>query len=206
MSQTFTDNCFSGGHIVEDDLEAMENNFAALRSLFSGSTAPSNAVPFMPWGDTSKKFLKMRNATNAVWWGLFHGNASQKMWVYRNSAMDGYAVDTGVTDQLVAMKGGATYTTGGATAGSWTVDIDHVHKWYESNQPGSKDHVWDDDGTTILMDFDHCVSDYTTNDCMLCQENWAIMDYLDDAWTSENGGTSAWRPAAAVGTLQYLDL
>ena len=41
--------------------------------------------------------------------------------VYDDDVLDGYARDSGVTDKVIALKGGATYVAGGATAGSWTI-------------------------------------------------------------------------------------
>lgn len=42
---------------------------AAIASLNSGSTAPSNPVPFMPWADTSTSpaTIRQRNAANTAW-------------------------------------------------------------------------------------------------------------------------------------------
>lgn len=39
----------------------------ALRTLFSGATAPSNPVAYMLWADTANKVLKQRNAGNSAW-------------------------------------------------------------------------------------------------------------------------------------------
>jgi hypothetical protein len=39
----------------------------ALASQNSGSTAPSELYPFMPWADTSSNKLKMRDSSNASW-------------------------------------------------------------------------------------------------------------------------------------------
>lgn len=39
----------------------------ALRTLFSGATAPTNPVAYMLWADTANKILKQRNAGNSAW-------------------------------------------------------------------------------------------------------------------------------------------
>lgn len=39
----------------------------ALRSCFSGATAPSNPVAYQFWADTSTGLLKQRNAANSAW-------------------------------------------------------------------------------------------------------------------------------------------
>lgn len=46
--------------------------------------------------------------------------AGAKIWFYANTAPTGYTIDSVPSDELLAVKGGSTYTTGGATAGTWT--------------------------------------------------------------------------------------
>ena len=121
MSQTWTDDPFASGNVGQTDLQNMENNFLAMKSMFSGASAPANAVAGMPWFDTAQKVKKTRNNDNDAWLGLFHGDASQKILVYDDSVLEGYLRDSSVTDKAVALKGGATYTTAGDTAGSFTV-------------------------------------------------------------------------------------
>lgn len=43
------------------------NSLAALRSSFSGSSAPSDTIAGMFWFDTSNKVLKLRNDANNAW-------------------------------------------------------------------------------------------------------------------------------------------
>ena len=43
-----------------------------------------------------------------------------KMWFYADSAPTGWTLDGTPSDELLAIKGGTTYTTGGTTKGSWT--------------------------------------------------------------------------------------
>jgi len=83
MSQTFTDDVYAGSHAAKTDLQNMENNFAALKSSFSGTSAPSNVVGGMPWHDSTGR--KIRNYANTAWLAALMGDASQKMYVYRNS-------------------------------------------------------------------------------------------------------------------------
>lgn len=71
MSQNFTDDCYAATHVRATDLQAFENNFAALKSSFSGSSAPSNAVAGMLWYDTSTGFLKVRNTDNTTWISIY---------------------------------------------------------------------------------------------------------------------------------------
>lgn len=67
MSQTFTDDCYAPGHQATTDLQSFEDNFAALKSAFSGTTAPSNLVAGMAWLDTTLALLKTRNSVNNAW-------------------------------------------------------------------------------------------------------------------------------------------
>jgi hypothetical protein len=67
MAQDFTDDCFGTSHVGQTDLTNMENNFACLKSSFSGTSAPSNPVAGMLWYDTTNNILKLRNAGNSAW-------------------------------------------------------------------------------------------------------------------------------------------
>jgi hypothetical protein len=67
MSQDYTDNCFQVDHIVETDMQNIENNFAALSSLFSGSSAPSNTKAGKPWFDIDTDQLYIRNKDDDQW-------------------------------------------------------------------------------------------------------------------------------------------
>ena len=67
MSQDYTDNCFQGDHIVEIDMQNIENNFAAVSSLFSGSGAPSNTKVGKPWFDIDTDQLYIRNKDDDQW-------------------------------------------------------------------------------------------------------------------------------------------
>jgi len=47
--------------------------------------------------------------------------AGSKMWFYQDSAPLGWTLDSTPSDSILAVKGGSTYNTGGASAGSWIV-------------------------------------------------------------------------------------
>ena len=208
MTQGFIDNCFARGNIAATDMANMERNFAALKSSFSGVSAPANAAAFQFWGDTVKKCLKHRSSDETVWHGTLHGDVSQKIWVYRNAAMDGWAVVTGVTDKVVAIKGGslAYDTTGGTTAGTWNVPLAHIHKWYCSYQPIGADRVYDSNGDEVLAGTVVGMGGGGLVAYLSTLPGSDTRDTLSDAWTSEPADTADWHLAAAVGTLQYLDL
>jgi hypothetical protein len=204
MTQTWTDDCFAGGHVGQTDLQNMENNFACLKNMFSGASAPADPVAGMPWFDTTKKVQKQRNAGNSAWIGLMHGDGSQKIWVYRNSAMDGWAIDSSVSDVVLAAKGGATYTTGGATAGSWTISgfATHGHEVTKVQDDSHTDHFYDSGGNEQVL----ALGSKTAGVYGVRIGDTAPQQY--DMFTSKVSlaHDASWRPAAAVNTLQYLDL
>ena len=155
MSQDWTSDCFAAGHVAQTDLQNMENNFLALHSCFSGAVQPAGAVEGQLWRDTAKKVLKQYNG--ASWFGMFHGDATQKILVYRNDLPDGYALEA-VTDKVIALKGGATYVAGGATAGSWTISGlsaanagGHNHSHFHVMFNGLADSVQDTDGSGTAL-------------------------------------------------------
>jgi len=73
MSQDFTDDCFDPDHdALATDMPNIEKNFAALKSCFSGATAPPDTVAGMGWLDTTTHILKMRNEANDGWISIFN--------------------------------------------------------------------------------------------------------------------------------------
>lgn len=65
MAQTFT-TVNSSDDISESRADFM-NNDLALRSCFSGTSAPSPTVAYMLWADTTNNLLKIRNAADSAW-------------------------------------------------------------------------------------------------------------------------------------------
>lgn len=76
MAQNFTDDCFAPGNAGQTDLQNMENNFQALKTCFSGSSAPAGSTTGMLWAfsDTadSRMVLKMRGYNNSSWANLIY--------------------------------------------------------------------------------------------------------------------------------------
>ena len=214
MSQTYTVTPYASGSTVDSDMLQTNDNFAALKSCFSGDSQPSDAEAGMQWYDHTKKVTKRRDHDNAAWQGLMHGDTSQKIWIYRNAAMEGWAVDGGVTDVVLALKGGATYTTGAAVAGSWTqpsCTLDatmipahthgssgaHTHTvtWNNgSEQGGSNPWVYESSNAGLAA------VNTTFTSSSTAHEHTSVGGGL-----SHNHGTT-YRPYAAVGILCYLDL
>jgi hypothetical protein len=193
MGQTWTADVYAASHAAATDLQNIETNFATLRSSFSGTTAPSNTEVGLHWMDTSKKVLKVRDDDDSGWWGLMHGDSNQKIPVYRNAAMDGWVVDSSsATDRVLAIKGGSTYTTGGDNAGTWT-QPDHFHGLPDDYHGG-----WN--GTLDGQYMNAGGASYRVL-------YWSSAPSFDIPDNSDGGATAnTYRPAAAVFTLQYLDL
>ena len=203
MSQIWTSDSFAAGHVAQTDLQNMENNLLALQSSFSGAAQPAGAVAGMLWFNTAKKVLKTRDNSNAAWLGLFHGDVGQKILVYDNTVLEGYARDSGVTDKVIALKGGATYVTGGDTAGSWTISglVGHNHFWYKNTAAG----VADTDGAGTAINRGGTAKNYGAYVILPGLGGTpAPTNLKTDTVAVTHNGTD--RIAAAVVILVYLDL
>ena len=71
MAQTYNDAVLASTRDALGDLTAIRNNFAALKSCFSGATAPPNPVAGMWWYDTTANILKLRNEANNAWLDVY---------------------------------------------------------------------------------------------------------------------------------------
>ena len=201
MAQTFTDNTYDGAHNAATDLQNMEANFAALKSSFSGTASPGSAVTGQLHMDTDNNVLKVYDTS---WLGIMHGDVDQKIWVYRNSAIDGWVIDSSVSDVVLAAKGGGTYTTAGATAGSWTISglsaNAHTHGFSGSGSTGSPS------GTD---DTNHWRDSLGSSHLWLASSSHTHGVSVSGTTGSTGSAVSSngtWRIAAAVNTLQYLDI
>jgi hypothetical protein len=210
----WTDDVFDRAHAHNTDLDNIEANFALLKNLFMAGSAPASMAAGHPWIDSTKHVFKYRNDGDSAWVGVMHGDTSQKIWVYRNAAMDGWAVDSAVSDKVLALKGGATYTTGAATAGSWTISgMAHTHTGPSHTHdipigPGPTTLAWKSTQTCGSSDL---ATDYAVSDHVAVNGGSWYQHFVTDAGGTGNtssGGASDgnWRAAAAVGTLQYLDM
>lgn len=234
MSQTFTDDCFAGAHVAQTDMTNIEANMAALKSSFSGSSAPSNPVPGMPWFDTANEVPRFRDPDDAEWLALMPcddgdegSGAKGYIWLYRNNTVDGMVVDTAVSDRVLAVKGGSSAynVNGGTTAGTAFSSLSghthshshtttaHSHKWYDNL--GSYATHKDGSGANITLG---TITDSGKIGLIAdsCPAGGSIETPGADLYTDSQSpatGTNAAasnisdaRPAAAVGTLQRPDI
>jgi hypothetical protein len=192
----------------------MENNFLALKTLFSGSSAPANSTGGMPWFDTAKKVLKIRNSTNGAWLGIHYSSTVPRFWVYGHNPEDGWLVDTTVSDRIIAIKGGsqAYNANGGTLQGSWTISgttvlgSTHNHKYYGVGSDVTNDYGFDASGDGLSIS----INTSKAGGIGISASTGDVI--ATDLYTANNphahslSNDATWRPAAAVGTLQYMGL
>ena len=227
--QTWTDDTFAASHNAQIDLQNMEYNFQTIKSLFSSNSPPPNTVAGMPWFDTASDLLYIRNAANASWYGMMHADASQQLWIYRNDAMSGWLVVTDIVDKVLAIKGGddAYGVAGGQTSGTWTQpghtltesempshghsssagpSGDHSHgvvNWALTD-PGHLGKITAVDASDVDEMVDFSVSSYRATDYSGPHTHNISVASTGGNYSHNHG--SSYRPAAAVGTLQRMDI
>ena len=200
----------NGDLTVEDDLTYdMGSSSKRIRTIYTGTidatsgvswpvqaSAPTgeDAEPGDAWFDTANKLLRIRNEGDTEWLGVMYGNTDTKMYVYSNVAGDGWVVDAvSAQDVILALKGGANAynVNGGNTAGTWS-------------QPGHT----------------HTGGAHTHTVGSIGASEWGPGDVVASihggppAATGSGGAVasgssntaSSYRPSAAVGTLQNLDV
>lgn len=219
MSQDWVSDLYTTGTVGDTTLSNMELMFATLRSSFSGSSAPSNAVDGNLWYDTDTDLLKAYR--NAAWAGVLVGSASFKMWVYLNAAEDGWAIDSSTaTDRVLSLKGGSTYLAGGANHGTWTISgisvpnhsshthtISHTH--YLATFSGTNREVSSAGTVQVYSNkLTEALSEgggYSTTYCYYYTGGPSAGSSGNESATLTHSPThsGAWRIAAATGTLQY---
>ena len=103
MSQSYSSNCFSTANVIETDMQNIENNFDALRSMFSGSSAPTSPDNGQLWYDTGSSVIKLRY--NSSWINVF--NCSTQGVVINTGAITSAHISTGAVDANRLASGAA---------------------------------------------------------------------------------------------------
>jgi len=226
MSQSFTEDPYSQGTAADTTLGNMENNDLALKSGFSGVGAPANAVVGMVWADTTDEIFKIRNFDDDAWWARLVGDASTKLWIYRNDANPGMTIDSSVTDRVLALKGGAGLynANGGTTAGETWANLkahthtlshthSHNHKWYNYTDTTHDDQTYNSSGSAVTLPVTTKNNPTYKSILVEATESAALNDAYTDTsaeaastTTTSGQSTADVRPAAALGTLQYPDV
>jgi hypothetical protein len=114
-AQTFTDDCYDSTHTATTDLQAFEDNFAALKSTFSGATEPANIVAGMWWYDTTANILKIRNEANNAWQSVWDFANNKPVITNLSNEITGAMISSTVKD---AAAGTASLRTLGTAATS----------------------------------------------------------------------------------------
>jgi len=99
MSQTWTTDSYASGHVGQTDLANMENNFAALRSTFAGTSAPSSPTKGQIWYDTDDDLLKVWNGSGwYTFWDIGNNRAPEDLVVTAS------ILDSNVTTAKIAAR------------------------------------------------------------------------------------------------------
>ncbi len=134
--------------------------------------------------------------------------AATKMWFYADTAPTGWTIDATPSDELLAVKGGSTYATGGAQAGTWS-QPNHTHTTGDvtlsiSEMPAHthdniRQAVSDSGGTSSVA------AAVAPNDADTLT-NSTGGDTAHNHGATGNGATAnTWRPSARVGIICSKD-
>jgi len=228
MSQNYSDTIFSESHEADDDLTKIENNFIVLKSGFSGDTFEDKSSnqydiePFMRWSDTHNKVPRIVNpdygqdsffdsGTEEPFLGLMFGDKKQKIWVYRDDTIDGWVIDDTVEDIICGVVGDSvdTYNTGGNIQGTWDLGYAaHSHCILTASVSTKSEKTFDSNGDEQDIPYVAANESAALGIPVISDgyEPQHSREFSRDLYTdmSSSNQTSDWRPAAAVGTLQYI--
>ena len=116
MSQTYVDDCYGSAHTATTDLQAFEDNFAALKSAFSGATEPANTVAGMWWFDTTANILKLRNEANNAWQSVWDFANNKPVIANLSNEITGAMISSAIKDAAAATPSLRTLGTGATQA------------------------------------------------------------------------------------------
>lgn len=221
MAQNYNADCYEITDPVDADMDQVEKNFECLRTSFSGAAAPLLAEGLI-WLETGTNKVRVRSTGAAAWMGVLTGDVNQKLWIYRNDTMDGWVIDAAVTDTVLALRGGQYGATGGVQVGTWT-QPPHVHHYVIPGSHYEHDHSFSVPASSFIHTHTFVLVNPVqsgvggTGGKILDTTNFNTStgysgdtstenpgDWADD--TEDGATTPNWRPTAAVGTMQYLDV
>jgi hypothetical protein len=116
MSQDWTDSIPDASNQWEQDIIYMRQNFAVLKSCFSGDTAPANPVAGMPWADTTTNILKIRDKDNNTWYSIFDLANNKPILSNLSGDITGAMIASAIKDPSAATPGLRTLGTGALQA------------------------------------------------------------------------------------------
>lgn len=204
MASTFFEDWFHSTADPEVGFARAETNDVSLMTNFSGTAAPANTTSGKMWykisTNSSEIGLRIRNSSNNAWVKVFEGTSAARIWEHRNDADPGWVVDSSITDVVISVKSSAASgygSTGGVTAGNWTLSgaqADYTTLVITGSAStavgGGSSGVLAEDAAVTFNSKEH------THTITLTQTS--------HLHTLSN--PSSWRPAAAVGVIVYPDL
>jgi hypothetical protein len=125
-SQQYTADVYDPNHVAATDLQNMEYNFDALKTNFSGASAPANPSAHQWWADTTNNILKYRNAANTAWLDIYDFSNNVFMagvdtgLITATMISDGARKPSLVTDQTITPANCNATTEVSAPSGTFT--------------------------------------------------------------------------------------
>lgn len=116
MSQKYVDNVYDSTFVVQTTMANIEKNFAALKSAFSGPTAPSDPIAGMWWLDTTTHILKQRNEANNAWLNIWDFANNKPIIANLSNEITGAMIAAAVKNPVAGTAGLRTLSTTGTTA------------------------------------------------------------------------------------------
>lgn len=154
MANEYYPNCFDPAQPVQNDMQKVETNFAALSSVFSSSSGPASPVAYQLWANSSAHMLLIRNNTNTLWYSVYNASTGEVFIadsVRKGSIVQGEDIDPasctiqcsgggggGSVNFPADYVGGSVYTL--STSGKFS------ETWYDI--PGMSTLVYVPDGTS----------------------------------------------------------
>lgn len=194
MAQEFETDIYYGSKAGKTTMQDVENALLSLRSSFSGTSAPTNTVGGMVWQDDSGR--KVRNFANTTWLADLVGDATFKLYVYRNDVCEGWSLNAGISDCVLAFKGGSgEYNENGGTLhGTWTQP---GHVLTQAEMPVHNH-------STVTLNAYYAATGGVSAGTHMVRPGTVNTGNAGSGSSHNHGNT--YRPYAAIGTCQYPDL
>lgn len=116
MAQTYTTDPYNSAHVVATDMTEINQNFAALKSAFSGATTPANTVAGQWWYDTTAHILKVRNEANSAWLSVWDLANNKPIIANLSDEITGAMISSAIKDAAAGTASLRTLGTGAAQA------------------------------------------------------------------------------------------
>ena len=152
MANEYYPNCFDPAQPVQNDMQKVETNFAALSSAFSSLSGPGSPVAYQLWASSSTHNLQIRNNTNNGWHPMFNASTGE---VYISDSVrkaliiDGEDINPASCTIQCSGGGGSSVTFPADYVGGSVYTLDtsgkFVETWYDI--PGMSTLVYIPDGT-----------------------------------------------------------